>query len=758
MNQLQHASLAMLLTVLMLSSGCRSNPDVRKQRYFESGQRFNSEGHYKEASIQFLNALKVDGDYSEAHYGLAQAYEHMGQFLTASEELERAIDAQPGNVAARLDLGNLMLAGGSVSAAQEQANAVLTVQQDNAGAHALLSAVASQQGQKTTALAEIQRAIELEPQCAAFHENLALLQAGDPKLAALAESEFQKAVQLDPGSTNARLLLASYYVYNKLLAKAEKTAWDWVATDPRSLTARADLAQIILKEGDWARAEQVLRQASKDFASSEQGASILADYYASSQQFDKARAEFSAQLAKSPRNRTLQKGYIRVLIQIRDFKAAKTVLASLKSNSKDPEVTALNGIIQLNEGITNDAVNALRDAARSLPEDWFIQYWWGKAAQAKGEMNVAENCFREAATLNPFSLEPLEELARIAGQRGDTALLEDVAGRAIASHSGNPNGYVWRAIVEMDRDSFVKAEADLRIAVKVAPRSWQAYLQFGKLRLLQKRFPEGSTMLEQALRYNPNSVQALRLLTDYDVFQKHRDRAMSRVKTQIQKSPANSYFYDLLAQLQIQNNQIEQAAETAQHAFQMNPADGEAVSLFAQISVRRGMTAHAIDAWMQWSNNHPNDAGALAVLGALEESRGSSGRAETYYKMALQIQPQQPIAANNLAYRILENDGGVDSALALAEAARRGMPDSPTTADTLAWAYYHKGTYLFARDLLEDAINIDPDCASMHYHLGMVYTKLNDKHNAALHLKKALLLAHDPQTTRNAKAALRGIG
>src|SRR6185503_1939411 len=218
MNQRQHASLAMLLTVLMLSSGCRSNPDVRKQRYFESGQRFNSEGHYKEASIQFLNALKVDGDYSEAHYGLAQAYEHMGQFLTASEELERAIDAQPGNVAARLDLGNLMLAGGSVSAAQEQANAVLTVQQDNAGAHALLSAVASQQGQKTTALAEIQRAIELEPQCAAFHENLALLQAGDPKLAALAESEFQKAVQLDPGSTNARLLLASYYVYNKLLA------------------------------------------------------------------------------------------------------------------------------------------------------------------------------------------------------------------------------------------------------------------------------------------------------------------------------------------------------------------------------------------------------------------------------------------------------------------------------------------------------------------------------------------------------------
>lgn len=98
-----------------------------------------------------------------------------------------------------------------------------------------------------------------------------------------------------------------------------------------------------------------------------------------------------------------------------------------------------------------------------------------------------------------------------------------------------------------------------------------------------------------------------------------------------------------------------------------------------------------------------------------------------------------------------------DQALSLAEIARQAMPDSPTTADTLAWAYYHTGTYPFARDLLEDAINDAPDNASMHYHLGMVYTKLKDWHNASVQLKKALSLPHDAQLAEQVRGALQGI-
>jgi tetratricopeptide (TPR) repeat protein len=291
-----------------------------------------------------------------------------------------------------------------------------------------------------------------------------------------------------------------------------------------------------------------------------------------------------------------------------------------------------------------------------------------------------------------------------------------------------------------------------------APQNSLAYLMLGELRYAQKKYPEGAALLEQALQYDPNSIAAMRGLVGYDLLKKQPGNALARLNAQIAKSPKNSGFYDLLAQLQIQNKNLDQAAATAQKAMELNPDDGEAVSIYAQLQVQRGQASNAVGAWEQWSKIHPNNAGGLAILGMLEESRGNKQKAEDYYKKALQIQPAQPVAANNLAYMMLQNGGNVDVALTLAQTARRGMPNSPSSADTLAWAYYNKGAYGFARDLLEDAIKINPNSVTMHYHLGMVYAKLGDKNNASIHLKKSISLAPDSPQAKDAKAALQGLG
>ena len=759
MNRRGSLWVVMLFVAVALLAGCHGDPNVRKQKYLESGKRYSAESKYKEAAIQFQNALKIDKNYPDAHYELAQAYVHLGQFSAAYGELARTVALQPTNYKARIDLGNLLLAGGKIDDAQAQANAVMAAQPNNPDVHAMLGAIAVKRGQKDQALNELHRALELDPNRAAFHEDLALLQAGDPTKTSSVEDELKKAVALDPKSVNAKLLLAAFYAKSSRWQEAEKTSWDAVATDPKSLSARESLTRIILKQGDQPRAEQVLRQASKDLADDPQGVRILADYYAGSGQMDKAKAEFASLSTKYPKNISVQKGYIRVLLEVKDYATAQKVVTELmKKNAKDPEVAGLNGIVLLNNGKASDAVNALMDATKNFPKDAFLQYWLGKAALSKGDSDLAEKSLRQAADLNPSRLDAEEELARIAAQRGDMNLLSDVADKTIAAAPRFPGGYVWRSLVEVSRNSPDKAEADLKTAMSVAPQSPQAYLELGKIRFTQKRFPEGVALLEQALQYDPNSVVAVRLLVSYDLYQKQPDKALARLNAQIDKSPKNSGLYDLLAQLQIQNKNLDQAAATAQKAIQLNPNDGEAVVLFAQIQVQRGQVANAIGAWEQWSKAHPNDAGSYAILGTLEEARGDIGKAETYYKKSLQIQPEQALAANNLAYRMLENGENADVALTLAQTARRAMPNSPKTADTLAWAYYHKGTYAFARDLLEDAVKADPDSAAMQYHLGMVYSKLSDKSSAVVHLKKAVSLAPDSPTAKDAKAALQGLG
>jgi Flp pilus assembly protein TadD len=172
----------------------------------------------------------------------------------------------------------------------------------------------------------------------------------------------------------------------------------------------------------------------------------------------------------------------------------------------------------------------------------------------------------------------------------------------------------------------------------------------------------------------------------------------------------------------------------------------------------RGQAGSAIAVWQQWLNAHPSDASAAALLGTLEEARGNKGQAESDYKKALQIQPRQPLAANNLAYMMLENGENADVALSLAQIARQSMPNSPNTADTLAWAYYYKGTYGFARDLLEEALKTNPTDATMQYHLGMVYSKLKDKGDATTHLKKAISLSPNSPVAKDAQTALGALG
>jgi tetratricopeptide (TPR) repeat protein len=117
---------------------------------------------------------------------------------------------------------------------------------------------------------------------------------------------------------------------------------------------------------------------------------------------------------------------------------------------------------------------------------------------------------------------------------------------------------------------------------------------------------------------------------------------------------------------------------------------------------------------------------------------GRTQKAEEMYRKALNLDPNYAPAANNLAYLMLQNRENLDSALELARRAQKNMPDSASAADTLAWGYYQKGLYGFAAGLLHQALQKEPNNATYHYHLGMVYHKQNNKQEARKHLQRVL--------------------
>src|SRR2546428_13437431 len=93
MRRFSFFCLVMLLgSLAVFLTGCSRDPNVRRQKYFESGQRYFAKGKYREAAIQYSNAVQVDPRFTDAHYQLAQTYLKLQEWTRAYQELSRTIE------------------------------------------------------------------------------------------------------------------------------------------------------------------------------------------------------------------------------------------------------------------------------------------------------------------------------------------------------------------------------------------------------------------------------------------------------------------------------------------------------------------------------------------------------------------------------------------------------------------------------------------------------------------------------------------
>ena len=742
-----------------LLQGCTRDPNVKKAKYLKSGEKYAAEGKQQEAIIQFSNAVKIDKNYAPAHYDLAKSYMKLGAFAGGYAELMRTVELDPKNIQARLDLGSLLLAAKQYPRSKDQATAILALQSNNADAIALLSSVALAQGDRAGALTQIQRALAIDPNRANFHTALGLIQSGDPAQQATAEAELQKAISLDPKNVMAHLVLSGLLQKKGDIQGARQQATTAVQLDPKNLRSRIALVGLEIRANDKAAAEATLLQGTQLMSDTNQGADLLWDYYSRTGEIDKASSTYADLVSKNPKSFPLKITYSHILIQQKNWSKAQSLSDELmKSNSSDPQVAILNGMVLIHAGKVNDAFTALQKAEKNAPDNLPLRLMFAEASLAKGDLSTAEQNFQAAARLDPNNFEAARGVAGVANQLNDYTLLMQVATTTLAHHPDSSDAYLWKGVAELHQNQPEQAAADFHTAIGKGPNNAAAMEELGALRLSQNKLPEGKQLLEEALIANPNDARALRFLVAYYLHEKQMPQAIAVVQQQITKSPSNADMYGILADLQLNAKNGPEALAAAQKAIQLNPQDANALTIYSRAQVMQGNTAGAIASWKTWLAAHPTDARADSMLGALEETQGDQNAAEDYYKKALANQPDQPVAANNLAYIMMERGQDIDVALSLAETAHRGLPNSPSTADTLAWAYYHKGTYGSARDILETVEKANPNNPSIEYHLGMIYSKLGNKPDAITHLKRATTLSPNSKVQKDADQALHTLG
>jgi len=240
------------------------------------------------------------------------------------------------------------------------------------------------------------------------------------------------------------------------------------------------------------------------------------------------------------------------------------------------------------------------------------------------------------------------------------------------------------------------------------------------------------------------NADALSGLMSLYVAQNQAAKAVEAAKQQIAIVPGSSAFHDLLGTVLFDNIKDMRGAEAEfRKATELDRTNVDAFLKLGQLQTATGQVDAALATYQQGISSNSLDVRFYILAGQIYELKRDPANAKASYQKALAIQPNNAYAANNLALLMLQEGDDVNSALAMAETARRAMPDSPSTADTLGWAYYRKGVYPSAIDLFKEALKKSPDNPTYHYHLGLAYQKASQPGLAKEHLERVLKIKPD---------------
>jgi tetratricopeptide (TPR) repeat protein len=756
---LQFVSCAVLLPVIF--SACSGNPQVRRQKYFLSGQRYFEKTKYAEAAIEFVNAVKVDPNYPEAHHQLAETYLRLQKPEGALRELGRTIQLQPDDYEARVELANLLILGHNFAEAREQVDFLLKQRPNDPSIHSVDSSLLAAQGEVGAAIEEMRKSIALDSgRRWQFYLSLAFLQVRDAQPDA-AEASFQKVIEVNPAAAQARLLLGSFYQSRNRNQDAEREFQEAIAVDQKSPEPRVALVRLYLAEGKRAEAEGVANLAKHDFPDNSAAYRMLANVYFVSGNFDKALAEYSALNQAHPADLQVKKDFIQLLLQRGQFVEANRLDAEvLKANPNDNDALVYRSQSQISNGHANDAIAALETVIKNDPGNGEAHFVLGIGYEKLGNIERAESEWRDAVRLRPDWLDAVRALAGLAMGRGDMEALDQEATEIIKLQPESPEGYALRALANVNRKRFSVAEVDVRKAIEIAPQSSFGYVQMGNLKFAEKQFEDAGRAYQMALDRNPNSKDALRGLMGTYVARKRIDQAIATANVQITKQPNNSGFYELLGTtLFINKKDLNGAEAEFEKSAELDKKNSSAQLKLAQVQVAKGATDQAIATCGRALVNSPNEPSFYILLGDLYQSRRDWNHATEAYQKALAIKPQNPLASNDLASVMLQSGANLDVALSLAQTARRGLPESPGVADTLGWIYFQKGAYHSAVDSLREALRLarnseSPENSHLHYQLGMAYAKSGETTLARQQLETALEMNPNSSDAADARKQL----
>jgi Tfp pilus assembly protein PilF len=241
--------------------------------------------------------------------------------------------------------------------------------------------------------------------------------------------------------------------------------------------------------------------------------------------------------------------------------------------------------------------------------------------------------------------------------------------------------------------------------------------------------------LGRALALDENYLPSLIALARISLYEGESNEFEQNLDRLIKVAPDAPDVLRLRALASQQQGDADQAIELASTAQSASPTTQGMLELAAYLD-RAGRTPEARELQEQWILEHPQDIPARLALASSFRRDQELDKAKTQYEAILQLDPDNLVALNNLAWYLRFEDR--DQALTYIRRASLLAPDRAEVLDSLAVIESLNGEHRKARRNIERALEQSPDNPSMLYHRAMIDAALDDKTSAISTLEKLL--------------------
>lgn len=476
--------------------------------YNAIGRFFLSQGKLGEAETAFLSSLSLSGDTPDTYLALSDLEILLGDWKSAQEVLQTAVELFPSTGRIPNDLADLYMQRGEFEKAQESYEQAIAAEPGLVSAYVKLAQLFQYRGDFDSAQRILNDALAKNPAAADVYFSLASLyeEFGDINQA---EEVFRKATRIAPADVNVYVRLAEFYQRQNRPDKAIETlqlAKNVPLTEVGPTLAIGDLFLVLNRPEEassfYDTALSINRVDPRPHLA-------YANLYQSQGRWDQARRELNTALSVQPNDFEVNLALGNFYRQIGRFDDAKTYFeraASLDRNRSEPYLSL--GNLYRNIGNWSQAIESLEKAIEISPTDLSAYTALGRTYQIMGNASEAQSAYSRGI-LN--SLDKQEAYLARAGFYYSQIKGEQAESDFKAAWELNPNSYS----MGLQLADYYRRVRDYEKAIEVlgkleGTKSEDARINIAKGNILaeQAMWPEALEEYNKAITINSSYLDA----------------------------------------------------------------------------------------------------------------------------------------------------------------------------------------------------------------------------------------------------------